>query len=343
MTTQHSTNPAPAAMPSLGISRRRFQLAGVGGALATTLPAGTAEAAAYPTRPIRIIVPFGPGGATDLVGREIAKVLGDILHQNVIVENHGGGDTIIGTSLVAQARPDGYTMLLASNTFALNPTLRPKLPYNTVKDFVAVSISAVHPFVLVVSPSVPAKALKELVSYAKANPGKINFATAGVGTGNDLATELFMIKAGVKLTQVPYQSTGASIPDLLAGRVQMEIIPVSLVASYIRSGKLRALGVGGDKRVSALPGVPTISEAGVPGYLADEWNGFVVRKGVPTSIIDTLNTAINKAVQNPAVVKAFRAGGAEPMQTTPQQAQAFINNEITKWHEVILKAGIKLK
>jgi tripartite-type tricarboxylate transporter receptor subunit TctC len=324
------------------IGRRGFHLL-TAGAAATLIATGRARAARYPTRPIRVIVPFAPGGATDLVARELGKKLGDLLHQNVIVENHGGGDTIIGTSLVAQARPDGYTVLLTSNTFAINPTLRPNMPYNTLKDFTPVAICAVHPFVLVVHPSVPAETLQQLIDYAKANPGKLNFATAGVGTGNDLATELFMIKAGVKLTQVPYQSTGSSIPDLLSGRVQMEIGPVSLMAPYVKTGALRALGVGGNKPVPVLPNVPTIAEAGVPGYLADEWNGFVVRVGTPMSIVDTLSADLAKVVQDPDVVKAFAAAGAEPMRTTPPQAKQFIDAEIVKWHDVITKAGIKLK
>lgn len=335
-----NTTERPAAIRLIG--RRGFHRLAAGTA-ATLLTAAQGHAASYPVRPIRIIVPFGPGGATDLVARELGKKLADLLHQNVIVENHGGGDIIVGTSLVAQARPDGYTLLLASNTFALNPTLRPNLPYDTQKDFTPVTICATHPFVLVVHPSVQAKTLKELIALPKANPGKLNFATAGVGTGNDLATELFLIKAGIKMTQVPYQSTGGSIPDLLSGRVQMEIGPVSLMASYIRTGALRALGVGGQQRVSILPDVPTIAEAGVPGYAAEEWNGFVVRSGTPASIVDELNTALGTVVKDPDVVGAFAAAGAYPMHMTPQQAKAFIDGEIVKWRELIAKAGIKLK
>jgi tripartite-type tricarboxylate transporter receptor subunit TctC len=325
------------------IGRRAFQLLAACAA-ATALTAKRAQAADYPVRPVRIIVPFVPGGATDLVARKLATKLADLLHQNFLVENHGGGDTIIGTSLVAQARPDGYTVLLASNTFALNPTLRPKsLPYDTLKDFTPVTIAAIHPFVLVVNPSVPAKTLEQFIALAKSEPGKLNFASAGVGTGNHLATELLLIKAGIKITHVPYQGTGAFIPDLLAGRVQMTLGPVSLLAPYVRTGALRALGVGEKQRLAVLPDVPTISEAGVPGYAANEWNGFVVRSGTPTGIVNTLNTALGEAVKEPDVVNALSASGAYPMHDTPAEAKQFIAEEIAKWRDVITKADIRLK
>jgi tripartite-type tricarboxylate transporter receptor subunit TctC len=339
MTTHDRTRAALATGHPIG--RRGFHRV-LAGTAAAALGGGGAWAADYPVRPIHVIVPFVPGGAADLVGREIGKNITEQLHQNVLTENHGGGNTIIGTTLVARSRPDGYTVLLASNTFALNPTLRPNLPYDTAKDFTPVAIAAVNPFLLVVHPSVPAKTLAEFIAYAKAHPGAVNFGTAGIGSGNHLATELFMVKAGVKLTLVPYQGSGAYMVDLLAGRLQMAITPVSLTASLIRTGQLRALGIGEPERLPSLPDIPTIAEAGVPGYAANEWVGFVVRAGTPSQIVDTLNAAVQKAVNDPEVVAAFSSAGSYPRHTTPEQANQFIVGEIAKWHEVITTADIKL-
>ena len=334
-----TTNP-PAG--SNGIGRRSLHKLAAGMAVAG-FAGRPALAADFPTRSLKIIVPFGPGGGTDLIARVVGKKLAELLGQNVLVENHGGGDTVIGTNLVATAKPDGYTLLLGSNTFALNPTLRKDLPFDSLKDFTPVAVVAIHPFVMVIHPSVKANNLQEFLALAKANPGALNFASAGMGTGNHLATELFIMKSGIKLTHVPYQGTGAFVPDLLAGRVQMSISVVAQMAPYIQSGALRALGVGELQRVPALPNVPTISEAGVPGYQAEEWNGFLVRSGTPPDIVAKLNAALMKSIEDPDVIKTFATAGADPKHTTPKEAQDFIANEVTKWREVITAAGIKVQ
>ncbi len=297
-------------------------------------------AAEYPERPIQFIVPFAPGGATERVARIVADKMREELGQPVLVVNHAGGGTVIGTGMVARARPDGYTLLLGSNSLVLVPLLRPEQA-EMFRDFAPVGYMARQPFVLVVHPSVAANTLQDLLNIAKAKPGEINFATAGAGTGNHLATEQFIMMSGAKITHIPYQGTGPAMVDLLAGRVQMTITAVSIVLPNIQAGKLRALGVGDLQRVPDLPNVPTISEAGVPGYDSTSWNGMLVRSGTPRDIVVRLNAVLNKGLNDPAVRKAMVATGAIAEASTPEEFGAFIARQQELWKKVIASAGIK--
>ena len=296
--------------------------------------------AEYPDRPIQFIVPFAPGGATERVARIVADRLRDEMGQPVLVVNHAGGGTVIGTSIVARARPDGHTLLLGSNSLVLAPLLRPEHA-EMFKEFTPVGYIARQPFVLVVHPSVPANTLQDLLNLAKAKPGAINFATAGAGTGNHLATEQFIMMSKAKITHIPYQGTGPSMVDLLAGRVQMTITAVSIVLPNIQAGKLRPLGVGDLQRVPELPNVPPISEVGVPGYESSSWNGMLVRSGTPRDIVMKLNTVLNKGLNDPVVRKALVATGAIAEASTPEEFGVFIAKQYELWKQVISSAGLK--
>lgn len=294
----------------------------------------------YPNRPVRLIVPFPAGGSNDVVGRLIAHQLGQQLGQQVIVDNRGGAGGVIGTEAAANAAPDGYTLLIVSIPHAVNPWLH-KLNYDPVKAFTPISIFATGPNVLAVNPTLPVKNVKELVALAKSKPGEINYASAGIGSFQHLGGELFKLVAGVNLVHVPYKGGGPSMQDVISGHVKVIFSSLIQTTPFIQSGQLRALGVGGSKRSPVLPDVPTIAEAGVPDYLAENWWGIVAPAGTPEPIITKIYAASQEALKAPDLLAAFAREGAAPVKMTRQEFAAYVEKEIAKWGRVVKESGIQ--
>jgi len=318
-------------------SRRRFMHVAAG---AASLPALTRAVWAddYPMRPVRIVVPYPAGIAPDIVTRLVAQSLSEKFGQQFNVDNRPGGASNIGTEIVVRAPADGYTLLTVTTTNTINTTLYDHLSFNLLRDIAPVAGLARLPLVVVVNPSVPAKTLPEFIAYAKANPGKINYASVGSGAATNVAGELFKVMAGVSLVNVPYRSN--YMPDLLSGQVQASFSPMPQTVGYIRAGKLRALAVTGATRAAALPGVPTAAEF-VPGYQAYVWDAMGAPAKTPPEIIDTLNKAINAAVADPKMSARYADLGAEPMIMTPAQFGKYLADETKKWGKVVREANIK--
>jgi len=300
------------------------------------LVALTVAAAAedYPDRPVRIIVPFSAGGGNDIVGRLVANQLSMKLGQQFFVDNRGGAGGVIGTDAAAHAIPDGYTLLMVSIAHTINPSLY-KLNYDPIKSFAPIAIFATSPNVLAVNPQLPVNSVRDLLVLAKERPGELEFASAGIGSFDHLGGELFKIKAGVNLLHVPYKGGGAAITDLLGGHVKIIFGSLLTMAPYIQSGQLKALGTGGSKRNFALPDVPTIAEAGVPGYEANNWWGIVAPAGTPAEVIAKLATTIAQVQDLPEVQKQFSREGAEIVKMTPTEFGEFMVAEIKKWGRVV--------
>jgi tripartite-type tricarboxylate transporter receptor subunit TctC len=319
------------------LPRRNFlHLAGAAVALAAT--PRLAWALDYPTRPVRIVVPYPAGIAPDIVTRLVAQSLSERLKQQFIVDNRPGGASNVGTGLVAHAAPDGYTLLVVTATNAINTSLYHDLDFDFIRDIAPVSGLARLSLVLAVNPAVPAKTLPEFIAYAKANPGKINYASVGSGAATNVAGELFNQMAGTKLVDVPYRSN--YLPDLLSGQVQATFSPIAQSISFIKAGKLRALAVTGATRSDALPDVPTAAEF-VPGYDASVWDAMGAPAKTPPDIIDKLNKEINAVLADPAIKARFADLGAEPMIMTPTEFGKYIVSETQKWGKVVKSAGIK--
>jgi tripartite-type tricarboxylate transporter receptor subunit TctC len=301
------------------------------------------SAGAYPSKPIRIVVPFPPGGATDILARAIGNELSKAFNQSVVIENKGGGGGNPGADLVAKSAPDGYTLVMATvGTHAINMSLYSKMPYDAVRDFEPVVLVAGVPNLLVVHPSVPAKSVRELTALAKAQPGKLNVASSGSGTSIHLAAELYKQMAGVDIVHVPYKGSAPAVADLLGGQVQMmfDNLPVSL--PHVRAGKLRPLAVTSMTRSSALPEVPTMDEEGYKGFDATSWFGLLAPAGTPREIITRLNAASVKALASPEMRERLAAQGAEPVGNTPEQFAAFIKAEIEKWSKIVKASGARV-
>jgi tripartite-type tricarboxylate transporter receptor subunit TctC len=321
------------------LPRRQFlRLAAGAGALATA--ARRAAAQEYPTRPVRLIVGFPPGTATDTDGRLIAQSLSERLGQQVIVDNRTGAGTNIAVESVVRADPDGYTLLMITVTNAVNATLYRGLKFDLVRDIAPVAGTMRTANVLVVNPAVPVHTVPEFIAYAKAHPGKINYASNGHGSAPNMAAELFKFMTGVDLVHVPYRSSFA--PDLMGGQVQVAFTPIPLSIAFIRDGKLRALAVTGTKRSDALPGIPTVAEF-VPGYVADVWHGVGAPKNTPTDVVDRLNKEIGAALADPAMKAKFANLGAEPMPMAPGEFGQFVVAEIDKWAKVVRFAGVTME
>ncbi len=311
--------------------------------LAILAVAAPAQAQSYPDKPIKLVVPFAPAGATDVLARIVGQKLSELEKQPVIVDNRAGAGGNIGSDAVAKAAPDGYTLLMgAVGTHAINVSLYKKMPYDPVKDFIPVVLVATVPNVLVVPASLPVNSVKELIAYGKANPGKLNFGSSGNGTSIHLSGELFKSMTGMDMQHVPYKGSGPATVDLLSGQVQMMFDNLPSAMPNIKSGKLKALAVTSAKRSPSLPDVPTIAEAGVPGYEAPSWFGILVPKGTPPGIVAKLNTDINKILAMPDTKKKFLEQGAEPAGGTPEQFAALINSEIPKWAKVVKASGAQI-
>ena len=308
---------------------------------AGTIGAPPSRADDYPSRPVRIIVPFGAGGPTDVFTRAIAEELRKSLHQTFVMENKPGAGTTIGTDYVAKAAPDGYTLLMVSGTQTVNETLYSKKPYHLMKDLVPIAPLIDSDLVLVVHPSVPAKTLKELLALARAKPGTLNFGSSGPGSNYHMAAELLKHLTGIDIVHVPYKGSTGMRTDILSGQIQMLFDSVPTMAPLIKAGQVRALGTSGAARSPILPDVPTLAEAGVPGFQATLWVGFMAPAGTPQPIVEKLNAEITKIVSRPDIKAAWEKQGAEPVTMTQPQFKAFMDAQIAKWADVIKANDIK--
>ena len=295
----------------------------------------------YPSKPVRVIVPFGAGGPADIYARYLAQRLQEPMAQSFVVDDRPGAGSIIGTDVVAKSPPDGYTLLLMSNTHTVNESLVPKKPFALMKDFVPIAPINYSDLVLVVHPSVPAKSIKELIALAKAKPNGLNYASSGTGTPYHMAGELFKSMAGVQILHIPHKGSGEARTSVMSGQVEIMLDAITTMAPMARAGRVRALGTTGAKRSTVLPDVPTISEAGVKDYEATIWLGIMAPAGTPQPIVDRLNAEIGKIVARPDVKKAWNEQGAEPMAMTPAEFEKFLNADIAKWAHVVKVAGVK--
>src|SRR5262245_2412653 len=294
----------------------------------------------FPTRPVRLLVGFSPGGGTDLAVRIIGKKLAETWGQQVVVDNRPGAGGLLAFDMVAKAIPDGYTLLAASPSFAIQPSLAIKLPYDAERDFIPVTEATAAPYLLVVYPGVEAKSVKELIELAKANPGKLNYASGGIGSAQHLAAELFAFMAGVNIVHVPFKGA-VNVPEVIAGRVQILMSGLPQGLPQVQAGRLRALAVTTAARSSAVPSIPTIAEAGVPGYDVTIWYGILTSGGTPRPIVDKLNAGWVDALKSPDVRQQLAAIGLEAVGSSSAQFAALVKAEIKQWGEVIKRAGIK--
>lgn len=297
--------------------------------------------AQYPSKPIRLISPFPPGGSVDVVARLLAAKLSEPLGQQVVVDNRSGASGMIGTEVVMNSAPDGYTLLVNTIPFVSNQFLMPRAPYDPLRDFVAVSLVASSPSFVTVHPSLPAHSIKELVALAKAKPRQLNYSAAGVGTNPHIAGELFNLLAGVEIVAVQYKGGGPADTAIIAGEVGVTFGNVSQQMGYVKAGRLRALAVTSAKRIVALPDLPTVAEAGVPDYEFDTWFVVAAPKGTPRPIVDTLNSHIRKVLTTPEQVKFWEERGLTVVASTPEEAAAHLASEQKKWGRVIKERGIK--
>jgi tripartite-type tricarboxylate transporter receptor subunit TctC len=313
-------------------------------ASAVTLPNQTAQAADYPSRPIHLIVPYAAGGAADSIARILAKRMGKALGQTIVVENRGGGGSIVGTEFVNKAEPDGYTLLLGqSGPISINPAVYKNLPYDPVKDFAPVSLTTTYPYVMVVNPSLGVKTLKEFVALARSKPGALNYGTTGVGAANHLVTELFDSKAGIKMTHIPYRGTALAVADLLAGQVQVVFADPISALSHVNSGALIALAVTSKERSPVAPAVPTMSESGYPGFDAVGWHGILAPANTPPAIVARLYAEIREALKDAETRTLLESQAMQIVGSSPETFAGFIKQDIAIWKEVADQAQIEVR
>jgi tripartite-type tricarboxylate transporter receptor subunit TctC len=294
----------------------------------------------YPTKPVRLIVPFPPGGSNDIVGRLMAQELTEKLGKQVVVDNRGGAGGVLGTEIAANADPDGHTLLVISVAYAFNPAMY-KLRFDPEQAFVPISILGTGPNALTVTPKLPANSVKELIALAKAQPGKLNYASSGVGTFQHLGSELFRIMAGVNIVHVPFKGGGPAMADVIAGNTEICLGSLIQMIPHVDSKRLRLLGIGGLKRAKIYPNVPTIAEAGVPGYDSSNWWGLLAPAKTPPAVVTRLRAETGKILAQPELQKKFESQGAETVKMSPDEFGRFIKTEIVKWTKVVKEAGIK--
>lgn len=295
----------------------------------------------YPRKSIRLVVPFAPGGPVDIVARGIAPRMSEILSQQIVVDNRGGAGSTIGTEMVANALPDGYTLLMVSGSYVMNPAMVKKLPYDSVRDFAPISIVADVPSALVVHPALPVKTVKELIALAKARPGELNYSSPGRGALGHLAAEWFSSMAGIRMVHVPYKGAGPALVDLMAGHVQLLFAAMPGLIQFARDGKVRMLAQGGRMRSPSAPDVPTFVESGLPGFILSSNFGLLAPAGTPRPIIERVRSALLETLADPAVNNRLAGLGAERVGSTPEEHAAFTKSEIAKWIKVTRAAGIK--
>jgi len=311
-------------------------------ALAAAMPpAHAAQDAQYPTKPVRLIIPFAPGGGTDLTGRAIAQKLTEALGQTFVADNRAGANGTIGADLAAKAPPDGYTISMISSSHSVNPSLMKRLPYDLVTDLAPITQATTQPYALVVHPSVPAKSVKDLIALAKAKPGTINYGSSGTGGLSHLSGALFSHLAGIDINHVPYKGGSPALTDVIAGQIQMLFSTILQAHAHLNSGRLRPLAVTTAKRSRAMPDLPTMAEAGVKGYEVAGWYGVVAPARTPKPIVTRLNQEIVRALRLPDVGEKMSADGSEPVGSTPEQFGAHIKAEVAKWRDLIQKTGIR--
>jgi tripartite-type tricarboxylate transporter receptor subunit TctC len=309
--------------------------------LAALLLAVPAAAQQYPAKTIRMIVPFAPGGNTDIIARIVAPRMSEALGQQIVIDNRGGAGSIIGTEMAAKAPPDGYTLLMVSAAHVINPAMVKKLPYDSLKDFTAISVVADVPTAFVVHPALPVTTVKEFIALARRRPGELNYSTAGRGTVGHLAGELLSSAAKIKLVHVPYKGSGPAVIDLLAGHVQLQFASLPAVIQYVRGNKLRMIAQTGDKRSPAAPETPTMIESGLPGFIVSSGFGLMGPAGLPRPVVDRVHASLKAALGNPDARNQLSGQGADPVGSTPEEYDAFNKSEIAKWIRVAGEAGIQ--
>ena len=312
-------------------------------ALALAFASFASAAQDYPSRAVKIIVPYGVGGSADVYGRFLAAKLSDALGQPFVIENRPGGGAVIGTDAVAKSDPDGYTLLVMSNTHTVNETLIPKKPYDLMKDLAPITGINSQDLLLVANPKVKAKNLKEFIAYAKKNPGKLNYASSGPGTPYHMAGELFKHMAGVDIVHIPHKGSDQARTAVLGGQVDIMFDAISTMVGQVQAGRLKALGTTGRKRSPVTPDVPTVAEAGVPGYEAPIWLGLMAPAKTPKSIIDKLSRSVNKIIDSPEVKQNWAKQGAVPMGMTPSEFEKFMRADIRKWAKLVKETGMKVQ
>jgi tripartite-type tricarboxylate transporter receptor subunit TctC len=310
-------------------------------AFVSCLAATSASGSDYPSKSIRLVVPYAAGGSSDTVARLVGQQLGERVGQQVVIDNRTGAGTIIGTEIAAQAVPDGYTLLMATPPLAVNPALYGKVPYDLERDFAAVTNVAGSSNLLVVHPGVPAQSVKDLIAILKSNPGKYNYGSSGIGGAGHLAMALFTSMASVEALHVPYKGGAPAVTDLVAGRLDLMMANLTTAQPHIRAGRLRGLGVGTRVRSPLFPEMPTIAEAGVPGYEANNWNGIVVPRKTPRAIIERLHREVLAVLSDGAAKKRFAAQGLEPIGDTPAEFAQYLRQEAVKWGKLVKTAGIR--
>ena len=310
---------------------------------ASAQSASTGSGQAYPVKPVRVIVGFAPGGATDIVARLFAQKVGESLGRSFVVENRPGGGAVTATLLVRNAAPDGYMLLAVSGTYTITPAITKSLPYDSIKDLAPISLVNQSPFLVVVHPALPVKTLRDLVALAKAQPGKLDYGSAGQGSNVHLAVELMNSMAGIQMTHVPYKGTGQALIDLMAGQVQLTVANILSGLPYARSGRMRGLAVTSARRVKTSPEIPTVSESGVPGYEVTSWNGWLAPAATPPEIIAKLNAELVKAAKAADIGERMATDGGEPLGTTPEQFRQHLIEEIARWRKVVQVAGIRVE
>jgi len=308
----------------------------------TAAGSSLAQAPKYPDRPIRFVVPFAPGGGADIVGRVVAQRVSEAFGQQVVVDNRGGGGGTIGAEIAARARPDGYTLILISATYAISPSLY-QLSYDPLKDIALAGLLATGPFIIVVHPSVPARSVKELIAVARSKPSAITYGSSGTGSITHLATELFCMMAGVQMTHIPYKGTGPAMTDLLGGQIQVIIGSSPSVSGHIRGGKLVSLAVTGPKRMAIFPELPTVAESGLPEYEVQTWYGIWFPRGVSREILVRWNKEINSMVSEPRLAQRFVQQGLEPAPGSPDDFARVLNRDVERWKRVVEGAAVKVR